>query len=58
MSRPRGRSSRHRDWSKVTRHKDQYDYEKMEEKHNRAVEKFLQKTEKKFGKKIDRDWND
>lgn len=51
-------SSKHRDWTRAIKRPDQYAFEKMEEKHNREVEKFLKNREKRTGKKIERDWND
>lgn len=33
-------------------------FDKATEKHDREVEKFLAKAEKKLGKTIERDWND
>jgi|688.fasta_scaffold1326210_2 hypothetical protein len=54
----RGTSSKHRDWTRVRREKDQYYLEKKDERHNREVEKFLKSREKRTGKRIERDWND
>jgi hypothetical protein len=33
-------------------------YNRVEEKHNKEVERFLKKTERRTGKHIERDWDD
>jgi hypothetical protein len=50
-----------RDWQKSDSSKKlskQSLFDRQNEKHNRSVEVFIKKYEKKIGKNIERDWND
>jgi hypothetical protein len=61
MSRIGGGGRNPLDWNRSHKQKkisEQGLSDREEEKHNRSVERFLEKIEKRSGKKIERDWND